>query len=76
MVGRCTANKPMDASEYLKLSDDAQEEYLANYVILLMGELKKCDGKVQSINNYINKYNDLIKEGSGNEREKRNSKKT
>lgn len=75
LTTRCKPIKPMDVNKYMSLTKDERETYLTNYTIMLLGELKKCDSKVQSIESYISKYNTLVKEGNIiNEREKRDSK--
>ena len=60
LTSRCIPKKPMPSDQYSLLSEEAKQSYLTKYVIELLGEVKKCDNKVQGIKNYIEKQNALI----------------
>lgn len=58
----CIATKPIDINTYTNYSEDAKNKYLTNYVITLLGDVKKCDNKVSGLVKYVGDYNNSIKE--------------
>lgn len=57
----CRPGKPIDIDTYSNLSDEEKQTYLTNYIVTLMGDLKKCDNKVRSIDRYIKDINAISK---------------
>lgn len=53
----CIPTKPIDVDTYLTMSNEEKENYLTNFSIKLMGDVKKCDNKLKSVVRYINEMN-------------------
>lgn len=61
-ISGCKPSKPMDVKTYSKLDLKERENYLANYSISLLGDLKKCDNKIKGIVKYIDEINKMAGE--------------
>lgn len=59
LTSECKPPKPMNEVQYLKLTQQERENYLAQYVLVLFGEIKKCDGKITSIKKLVEAQNSI-----------------
>lgn len=79
LTSRCIPPRPISPVEYNTLDEAGKREYLANYTITLLGEVKKCDNKLQSVDRLIKEQNKTIEEynaGKNNEERKKSSRAT
>lgn len=60
----CKPSKPISVEQYSQLDTSGRESYLQSYIVELLGEVKRCDNKVQGINKLIKQQNSLVKESS------------
>lgn len=67
----CQATRPMEPIQYVSMTRDQREEYLTDYAITLLGELRNCDKTRSGIIDLIDKNNSLQKENL-NERKSKN----
>lgn len=58
----CKVTKPMKVDDYSILTLEERENYLANYSISLLGDLKKCDSKIKGIIKFIDEVNKMAEQ--------------
>lgn len=62
LTTKCVPDKPIDHKTYSDLTSEQREVFLSNYIIGLLGSLKKCDIKREGILKQVNTHNQLALE--------------
>lgn len=59
---RCKATKPIEPTEYVSMTPQQREEYLTDYAITLLGDLRDCDKTRSGIIELVDRNNNLYKD--------------
>lgn len=62
LFGECKPAKPITPDKYQSLTNDERLSYLTSYSVSLLGEMKKCDNRLQAVNKYIEQHNATYRE--------------
>jgi hypothetical protein len=61
MFEPCFTTPPVDKMKYLEYNEDERKAFLVDYNIKLLGDVKNCNSKLQSIKEHQTKQLELIK---------------
>jgi len=59
---RCKATKPISPNEYIVMTLQQREEYLTDYSITLLGDLRDCDKTRSGVIDLVDRNNNLYKD--------------